>query len=128
VTQTQLSSHLREAVNKISPAADVHALAQRIPRYMASATPPPTLYHNYAVGECNDLIFGVSLVDYAQSRGLSEGQVPKIVKICVQEVDQRGLENEGIYRVRGTFVSYGCLQLLTGSSRRCLDDMRLYKR
>jgi RhoGAP domain len=46
------------------------------------------------------LIFGVSLVDYATARGLGEA-APKIVRICVQEVDQRGLGSEGIYRVSG---------------------------
>jgi hypothetical protein len=51
------------------------------------------------VGECNDLIFGVSLADYATARALLEGEIPKIVRICIREIDQRGLEAEGIYRV-----------------------------
>ena len=61
----------------------------------------PVHYYNYFVGECNDLIFGVSLVDYATARSLPDGEVPKIVRICVKEVDERGLKNEGIYRVSG---------------------------
>lgn len=47
-------------------------------------------------------------MDYATARGLGGGgtggtvgpeYTPKIVRICVQEVDQRGLGSEGIYRV-----------------------------
>jgi hypothetical protein len=58
------------------------------------------LYYNFAVGECADLVWGVSLLDYATARALPEGEVPKIVRICLREVDARGLEAEGIYRVR----------------------------
>lgn len=67
---------------------------------MASAIPEPILYEHGLVGLCKDLIFGLSLVDYATSKGLQEGEIPKIVRICIQEIDRRGLESEGIYRVR----------------------------
>lgn len=70
-----------------------------MPRYMQVATPKRVLYTNYYVGDCNDLIFGVGLVDYATSRGLHDGELPKIVRICISEVDRRGLQSEGIYRV-----------------------------
>ncbi len=66
---------------------------------MVLATPRPTLYYNFYVGECKDLIFGVSLVDYATARGLSDGEVTKVVKLSVAEIDKRGLDSEGIYRV-----------------------------
>jgi len=100
-TQTHLAAHVRSIVDRISPSKDLHVLSQAIPRSLASAIPPPVLYWNYNVGECSDLIFGVSLVDYATARGLAEGEVPKIIRICTQEVDSRGLESEGIYRVSG---------------------------
>lgn len=98
-TQTQLSAHVRQVVDRISPTKDTQVLTQSIPRSLASAIPKPILYWNYSVGECNDLIFGVSLVDYATARGISEA--PKIIKICTREIDARGLESEGIYRVSG---------------------------
>lgn len=69
------------------------------PRYVKYSIPGRTLYTNYYVGDCNDLIFGVGLVDYATSRSLQDGQIPKLVKICIDEVDKRGLNAEGIYRV-----------------------------
>ena len=45
------------------------------------------------------MIFGFSLQDYATARDLPEGEIPKIVRICIEEVDRRGLDAEGIYRV-----------------------------
>ena len=56
------------------------------------------LYYNYHVGECRDLIFGVSLADYATARG-SENDVPIVLRLCIEEIDKRGLDAEGIYRV-----------------------------
>ncbi|KAJ7101010.1 hypothetical protein C8R43DRAFT_245108 [Mycena crocata] len=100
-TQTQLSSHARAVVDKISPEIDISKLTAYIPRSLASAIPDRILYHNGQVGECNDLIFGFSLLDYAMANNLPEGEAPKIVQICIREIDQRGLESEGIYRVSG---------------------------
>ncbi|KAJ6604252.1 RhoGAP domain-containing protein [Mycena vulgaris] len=90
-TQTQLSTHARSIVDKISPEIDISKLAAYIPRSLASAIPDRILYHHGHVGECNDLIFGFSL----------EGEAPKIIQLCIKEIDQRGLESEGIYRVSG---------------------------
>jgi hypothetical protein len=112
-TQTHLSTHVRSVVDRISPSKDLHVLTQAIPRSLASAIPKPVLYWNYNVGECSDLIFGVGLVDYATARGLAEGEVPKIIRICTKEVDSRGLDSEGIYRVSGrhAIVQEVCLYL-----------------
>jgi hypothetical protein len=106
MTQTQLSGHARKAVDKISSEKDVSRLSSNITRALASAIPKPTLYYNYSLGECADLIFGTSLVDYATARGLADGDAPKIVRICIHEVDTRGLDCEGIYRV--SLVSNTC--------------------
>lgn len=88
----------------ISPERDTLLISTHIPRLLASATPKPVYYYNYNVGECRDLIFGVSLVDYATSRGLTEGDIPKIIKICVKEIEERGMNTEGIYRVLFQFT------------------------
>ncbi|KAG6891083.1 hypothetical protein C0995_014173 [Termitomyces sp. Mi166 len=99
-TQTQLAAHARTIVNKISSERDVNKVKSYIPRSMASAIPEPILYQHGLVGLCNDLIFGFSLVDYATSKGLQDGEIPKIIRICIQEIDRRGLESEGIYRMQ----------------------------
>ena len=91
-------------VDKINPDRDTSLLTVHIPRLLTAATPRPHYYQNYAVGECRDLIFGVSLVDYATAKGLAEGEVPKIIRLCIKEIEDRGLDAEGIYR-----VSYGAI-------------------
>ncbi|KAF8656378.1 hypothetical protein AX16_002565 [Volvariella volvacea WC 439] len=100
-TQTQLSNHARSVVDRISPGKDLERIQVTTPKSLASAIPPPILYVNGAVGECKDLIFGFSLIDYATTKQLPDGAVPKIVRICIEEIDKRGLEMEGIYRVSG---------------------------
>ena len=98
-TLTQLAGHARAAVTGISPQKDTSKFASYIQRSLALSVPKPLLYYNHNVGDCNDLIFGVSLVDYATARALVDGEMPKIVRLCIKEIDQRGLESEGIYRV-----------------------------
>jgi RhoGAP domain len=86
-------------VNTILTHRDVKNVSASIPNVLASAIPKPILYYNFYVGECKDLIFGFSLLDYATARNLPDGQIPRIVRLCIEEVDKRGLDTEGIYRV-----------------------------
>ncbi|KAF5384703.1 hypothetical protein D9757_006266 [Collybiopsis confluens] len=109
-TQTQLSTHARSAVNKISPEKDKNRFMTHVPRSLASAIPDPILYQHGQVGECNDLVFGFSLLDYATTKNLPEGEVPKIVRVCIAEIDKRGLDAEGIYRVSGRHAIVQTLQ------------------
>lgn len=104
-TQNYLASHARSAVDKVSAETDTSILAASLRRSLALSIPTPTLYYNYQVGECQDLIFGVSLADYATARG-SENDVPKILRICIDEIDKRGLDAEGIYRVSPSKVPH----------------------
>lgn len=102
---------------------------------------PQTLYYNYLVGDCKDLIFGTGLVDYATERGVTGGPgvalglnnagkkdggglkaegkgksdaigraeeaVPRLVRLCIHDIDSRGLLTEGIYRVSAYDVLSG---------------------
>lgn len=98
-TNLQLASHGAQQIEKVSTDRDLKGVNAYIAQSLASSIPTPILYHNYYVGECRDLIFGFSLQDYATARDLPEGEIPKIVRICIEEVDKRGLDVEGIYRV-----------------------------
>ncbi|KAJ7071476.1 hypothetical protein C8F01DRAFT_1110681 [Mycena amicta] len=100
-TQAQLATHARSMVDKIAPDLDISKISSHIPRSLESAIPDRILYHNGYVGECQDLIFGFSLLDYATAHNLPDGVPPKIVQICIAEIDKRGLSSEGIYRVSG---------------------------
>jgi Rho GTPase-activating protein 12/27 len=93
-----LASHTRSLIDNVSSETDTSILAASFRRSLALSIPPPILYYNYQVGECQDLIFGVSLADYATARG-NENDVPKVLRICIDEIDKRGLDAEGIYRV-----------------------------
>ncbi len=102
--QIQLCEHGRRMADKIDPQQDGTAIAANIPRMLSIMSPRPIHYYNFNVGECKDLIFGVSLVDYATARGPLEGDVPKIIRICIEEIDRRGLDAEGIYRASKNLV------------------------
>ncbi|TFY83128.1 hypothetical protein EWM64_g882 [Hericium alpestre] len=110
-TLTGLATHARSMVELISPQNDTSILSANIPRSLASSIPKPILYYNYQVGECRDLVYGVSMVDYATARGVPDGEIPKIMRLCIQDVDARGLDFEGIYRVSGRHAVVQDLQL-----------------
>ncbi|KAH8997007.1 hypothetical protein EDB86DRAFT_3043847 [Lactarius hatsudake] len=90
-----LAADARSAAETISAETDTSILAASLRSSLALSIPPRTLYHNYDVGECPDLVFGLSLADYATARG-SQNNVPTILMLCIEEVEKRGLEAEGI--------------------------------
>ncbi|KAH8979730.1 hypothetical protein EDB86DRAFT_2983704, partial [Lactarius hatsudake] len=104
-----LATHARSAVEKISAEIDTSVLAASLHSSLALSIPPRTLYHNYDVGECPDLVFGLSLADYATARE-SRHNVPNILRLCIEEVDKRGLEAEGIYTLSRQHASVQELQ------------------
>jgi hypothetical protein len=64
---------------------------------LSSSIPPPIFYRNYCPGTHSDssLIFGVPLVDLETD----QDNVPKVMSICMEEVEKRGLYTKGIYLV-----------------------------
>ncbi|KAI0085663.1 hypothetical protein BDY19DRAFT_964989 [Irpex rosettiformis] len=105
-----LSERTRRAVERIDPTRDTAILTLHIPRLLAAAIPGPQYYQNFLVGECRDLIFGVNLVYYATAKGLEDGEIPRIVRLCIKEIEDRGLDAEGIYRVSGRHAAVQELQ------------------
>jgi hypothetical protein len=85
-------------IENISAENDSSVLFAALQPSLATTIPRPIFYDNYHVGECPDLVFGRRLVDYATAQG-SEDHVPKILRVCIKEVNRRGLEVTGIYRV-----------------------------
>jgi hypothetical protein len=54
---------------------------------------------NYYAGESKDLLFGISLVEYANAHRRS---VPLIVIKCIEAIERLGgIKREGIYRISG---------------------------
>jgi len=85
-------------IENISAENDSSILSASLQRSLAPTLPRRIFYDDYYVGECPDLVFGRKLVDYTTAQG-SEDTVPKILKVCIEEVNRRGLEVTGIYRV-----------------------------
>ena len=66
-------------------------------RSLSFSIPPPTFYRGYCPGVHPDsvLIFGVPLVDVETN----QDDVPKVMRICIEEVEKRGLDAKRIYSV-----------------------------
>ena len=98
-TGSQVASHVQETADYIFPEKDSQRLKQATATQLEASIPKPILYHNFHMGESKHLIMGISLVDYASARGLKDNAVPRVVELCIREVEARGLNAEGIYRV-----------------------------
>ena len=87
-------------------------------RAFSFSIPPPTLYRNYCPGAHSDsgLIFGVPLVDVETD----QDNVPDVMRICIGEVEKRGLDTKGIYSVshvvRVPGFMYSCIVTQMGYS------------
>ena len=81
---------------------------------LSFSTPPLAFYRNYRPGGRSNLIFGVPLVDH----GVNEDNVPKVMQMCIDEVEKRGLNINNIYSVRSLsiHVFYSCQVLQSSDS------------
>ena len=84
-------------VKKVLAGADTSDLRGSFRRALSLSIPPPTLYRGYRPSTFSDpdLIFGVPLVDLATN----EDNVPKMMRMCIEEVEKRGLNTNKIYSV-----------------------------
>ncbi|KAL8280542.1 hypothetical protein RQP46_007190 [Phenoliferia psychrophenolica] len=88
-------------VNLINPVADEDNFKAQLRN---AAPPEPKVYYvNAFVGECRTLLFGVSLQDYLATH--PERPVPLIVQTCVKQIEETGLDCEGIYRIPGKLAT-----------------------
>ena len=63
---------------------------------LSFSTPPLILYRIDRPGGYSNSIFGVPLVDLT----LNEEKVPEVMRMCIEEVEKRGLNTYKIYSVR----------------------------
>ncbi|KAI9433317.1 hypothetical protein H4582DRAFT_2082476 [Lactarius indigo] len=75
-------------------------------RAFSNSVPPPTLYRNYRSNGNSKLIFGVPLVDHTAN----QYYVPKVIGMCIAEVEKRGLNANKIY-LSGSIDSTEVLEL-----------------
>ena len=66
-------------------------------RALSFSIPPLTLYRNYRPGAYSDsdLVFGVPLAELE----INQDNVPKVMRMCIEEVEKRGLNTKEIYSV-----------------------------
>ncbi|KAI5475958.1 Rho GTPase activation protein domain containing protein [Pseudohyphozyma bogoriensis] len=87
----------RETLSGIDPEMDYINLSKKVKD--ADPMEPPVYYQNAFVGECKNLLFGVSLTDYLTTH--PNILVPLIVQICIAQLESTGIATEGIYRIPG---------------------------
>ncbi len=85
----------RAEVEKALAGTDMSDLRASFRRAHSFSIPPPALYRNYRPGAYSDLIFGVPLVDLTTN----EDNVPNVMRMCIEEVEKRGLNTKEIYSV-----------------------------
>ena len=85
----------RAEVENALARADTSDLRASFRRALSFSIPPFTLYRNYHPGAYSDSIFGVPLVDIL----IDQDNVPKVIRMCIDEVEKRGLNTKKLYSV-----------------------------
>ena len=90
-----LAMNARARVEKVFAGTDTSGLRASFGHAFSLSIPPLTLYCNSRPEPYSGLIFGVPLLNPATS----QDNVPKVVRMCVEEVEKRGLDTHKIYSV-----------------------------
>ncbi|KAH9029692.1 hypothetical protein EDB85DRAFT_1508865 [Lactarius pseudohatsudake] len=98
-----LATNTGAEVENALTGADTSGLRMSLGHALAFSIPPLTLYCNYRPDAYSDLIFGVPLVNLTID-------VPKVIRMCIEEVEKRGLDTHKIYSV-GSIYDADILQL-----------------
>ena len=101
-------------VENVLDTTDTSDLRASFRRALSLSIPPLTLYRNCRPGGYSNLVFGVPLVDHATST--REGNVPKVMKMCMEEVEKRGLHIDGLYPVSLSSRILGFILIVAGSN------------
>ena len=90
-----LAMNARARVENVFAGTDTSGLRASFGHAFSLSIPPLTLYCNYRPQPYSDLIFGVPLPNPATSHE----SVPKVIRMCIEEVEKRGLDVHKIYSV-----------------------------
>jgi len=74
---------------------DTSDLKASFRRALSFSIPPPAFYRNCRPGANSEPIFGVPL----ESLEANRDNVSKVIRMCVEEVESRGLDAKNIYSV-----------------------------
>jgi hypothetical protein len=95
VKYDKLATRTRSEVEKALAGRDTSDLRASFRQALSFAIPPPALYRNYRPGAYSRFIFGVPLGDLETD----QDRVPKLMRMCMDEVELRGLNTKNIYSV-----------------------------
>ena len=88
----------KAAVKNALARSDESHLGAFFRQALSFSIPPVTLYRNYNInrpGTYSELIFGFPLVDLETT----QDNVPKVMRMCIEEVEKRGMKTKDIYEV-----------------------------
>ncbi|KAH9051873.1 hypothetical protein EDB87DRAFT_630949 [Lactarius vividus] len=88
-----LAMSISAEVEKALARKDASGLRASFGHALSFSIPPLTLYCNYRPNAYLDLIFGVPLVNLTSN----QDYVPNVIRMCIEEVEKRGLNTKGIY-------------------------------
>uniref|UniRef100_A0A673ATM3 Rho GTPase-activating protein 15 n=1 Tax=Sphaeramia orbicularis TaxID=375764 RepID=A0A673ATM3_9TELE len=89
-----------------SDSADKNGVKNRLKKFISRRPSMKTLQEK---GLIKDRVFGCHLLTLCEREGTS---VPKFVQICLDAVEKRGLEVDGIYRVSGNLATIQKLRFI----------------
>jgi hypothetical protein len=88
-----LATSTKAEVEKSLAGRDTSDLRASFRRAHSHSIPPPALYRNYLLGASSRFIFGVPLAELETD----PDSVPKVMRMCIEEVEKRDLNTQGIY-------------------------------
>ncbi|XP_048834454.1 rho GTPase-activating protein 15 isoform X1 [Brienomyrus brachyistius] len=89
-----------------SDSADKSGVKSKLKKFISRRPSMKTLQEK---GLIKDRVFGCHLITLCQREGTN---VPSFVRLCIEAVERRGLETDGIYRVSGNLASIQKLRFL----------------
>ncbi|KAH9016488.1 hypothetical protein EDB85DRAFT_752611 [Lactarius pseudohatsudake] len=101
-----LAMSTRAEVEKALAGTDTSGLTASFRHSLSLSIPPLALYCNHLPDAYSDLIFGVPFLDLTTN----EDNVPKVMRMCIDEVEKRGLNTHKIYSF-GSIYDAEILQL-----------------
>ncbi|KAM9484421.1 rho GTPase-activating protein 15-like [Salvelinus alpinus] len=103
----------------MSDSADKNGVKNRLKKFITRRPSMKTLQEK---GIIKDRVFGCPLLALCEREGTT---VPNFVRQCVEAVEKRGLEADGIYRVSGNLATIQKLRFLVDQGMFCLIHLIL---
>ncbi|XP_076849532.1 rho GTPase-activating protein 15 [Brachyhypopomus gauderio] len=102
-----------------SDSADKSGVKNRLKKFISRRPSMKTLQEK---GIIKDRVFGCHMLTLCQREGTT---VPRFVQMCIKEVEKRGLDADGIYRVSGNLATIQKLRFIIDQEEELnLDDVQ----